>query len=65
MISKLIEYEGEIEWDSNKPDGTPRKLLDLTKINKLGWKHKINLENGLRDTINEFKSSIRKGCLRL
>ncbi len=65
MISKLIEYKGEIKWDSNKPDGTPRKLLDLSKINKIGWKHRISLENGLRDTINEFKSSIRKGCLRL
>ena len=64
-ISNLIEYRGEVKWDKNKPDGTPRKLLDLSRINSLGWNHKINLDKGLRSTVNEFKSSMAKGCLRL
>jgi GDP-L-fucose synthase len=48
LICKVIEYEGMIIWDDSKPDGTPRKLMDVSKIHKLGWKHTVELEQGIR-----------------
>ena len=54
-IAKISGYKGEIIWDTSKPDGTPRKLLDISKIEKLGWKSKITLDNGLERTIYEYK----------
>ncbi len=51
MISKIVDYKGKILWDKTKPDGTPRKLLDVSRINNLGWKASIDLETGLRETI--------------
>ncbi len=54
LIAKIVDYKGEIRWDTTKPNGTPRKLLDLTKLNNLGWKHKIELENGLKITYEDF-----------
>lgn len=50
MIGKIVGYDGKIVWDSTKPDGTPRKLLDVSKLHNLGWKHEINLEDGLKMT---------------
>ncbi len=47
-IKEVVGYEGKIFWDSSKPDGTPRKLLDVSKINGMGWKHKIDFRDGLR-----------------
>lgn len=55
MIKKVTDYEGELVFDSSKPDGTPRKLMDVSKINKSGWKHKIDLEVGVRSVYEEFK----------
>ena len=49
-ICSVIGYKGEIRFDISKPDGTPRKLLDVSKINKLGWKAKIDLKTGLKIT---------------
>jgi len=46
-VRKVIDFKGEIEWDPTKPDGTKRKLLDVTKINSIGWRHKYTLEEGL------------------
>lgn len=54
LISHVVGYEGEIQWDDTKPDGTPRKLLDVSKINKLGWSAKIDLESGIRSTYEWF-----------
>jgi GDP-L-fucose synthase len=54
LIKELIGYEGEIVFDSTKPDGMPRKLLDLTRIHSLGWKHSISLRDGLRKTIDYY-----------
>jgi len=51
MIKKAIGYEGEIHWDQDKPDGTPRKLLDTTRMVKMGWKHRISLLDGLKELI--------------
>lgn len=53
-IAHIVDYEGQITWDKNKPDGMPRKLLDVSKLNSLGWKHSISLERGLKDVLNDF-----------
>jgi GDP-L-fucose synthase len=50
LVSKVVGYKGGIEFDTTKPDGTPRKLMDVEKIHALGWKHRIELEDGLRAT---------------
>jgi len=49
-IKEVIEYKGELKFDVSKPDGTPRKLLDVTKLNRLGWKYKISLKDGIMRT---------------
>ena len=54
-IAFLTNYNGEIIWDHSKPDGTPKKLLNIERITKLGWFPKIKLEEGLKRTINELK----------
>lgn len=51
-IMKIVGFEGNLVFDSTKPDGTPRKLLDVSKINNLGWKHKVTLEEGIQKTLN-------------
>lgn len=50
MIQKIVGYEGEILWDTSKPDGTPRKLLNVDKLHSLGWTHTTSLEDGLKAT---------------
>ena len=57
-ISDLIKYEGEIIWDKDKPDGTPRKLLDSKRIRSLGWQPKVSLENGIKFAIEDFNKKI-------
>ena len=52
-VKRLIGYQGEIIWDTSKPDGTPRKLLDVSKLNNLGWHASISLEDGINQTIQE------------
>ena len=54
-ISQIFRYEGNIIWDNNKPDGTPRKKLDNTNIYNLGWKPKTDLDQGIKKTIASFK----------
>lgn len=56
LIKKIIGYNGDLRFDSSKPDGTPRKLLDVTKIHSLGWKHKIGLEEGIRKVYEKVKT---------
>lgn len=53
MISEITGYEGELKWDGSKPDGTPRKLMDSTKLNNLGWKARINLHEGITGVYRE------------
>ena len=55
LISKNIEFQGNIIWDKDKPDGTPRKKLDTNRINTLGWEAKTNLEIGIKLTIESYK----------
>jgi GDP-L-fucose synthase len=54
LIKKIVGFKGHIAWDESKPDGTFRKLLDVTKINSLGWKEKINLEEGIRMVYDDY-----------
>ena len=56
LIAREAGFHGKINWDSSKPDGMPRKLMDSSKANKLGWTPKISLEEGIRRTIQEFRS---------
>lgn len=56
LIKEIVGYEGEIKNDLSKPDGTPRKLLDVQKINQLGWTHKIDLKEGLAATYSWYLS---------
>lgn len=60
LISDIVEYDGKIKFDLTKPDGTPRKLLDSSRINLLGWKHKISLREGLEKTILEYYNYDKK-----
>ena len=53
-IQKIVGHQGPIIWDSSKPDGTPRKLMDVSKMHNLGWKHKIELEEGIQHTYSWF-----------
>lgn len=55
LIKKIVGYEGEIKHDLSKPDGTPRKLMDVSKLHKLGWKASISLEEGIRKVYEDFK----------
>ena len=54
MVSEIIDYKGETIWDSSMPDGTPRKLLDSTKIESFGFKSKINLEQGIKEVYKNY-----------
>ena len=55
MISDIIAYKGNIEWDTSRPDGTNQKLMDVSKINSLGWKHKVSLEEGIKIVYEWYK----------
>ena len=59
-IAEIYNFKGEIFWDTTKPDGTPRKLLDISKIQSIGWEPQIRLEEGLKKTINEYEANYKK-----
>ena len=59
LIKKLVGFKGRIVLDATKPDGTPRKILDVRKLHSLGWRHKISLEEGLRQVYEEYKTTIQ------
>lgn len=54
IVARVVGYEGKIEWDNTKPNGTPRKLLDVSKAEKLGWKYRTELEDGVRLSYEDF-----------
>jgi len=58
IISDIVGFNGGIEYDSTKPDGTPRKLMDVSRINELGWKHKTGLKDGIEKTYNWFLKKV-------
>jgi GDP-L-fucose synthase len=55
-VKRVVGFEGEIEYDTSKPDGTPRKLLDVSKLTSLGWTYKTELEEGIRRAYEDFLS---------
>ena len=55
LIASIVGYEGDIVWDTDKPDGTPRKLMNCDRIHALGWKHRIGLEEGLRGAYEAYR----------
>ena len=64
LVAKKIGYEGDILWDSSKPDGTPRKLLDISRLSNLGWKPSISLEDGIEETINFYIKELKMKKVR-
>ena len=65
LVKSVTGCPAEIEWDSSKPDGTPRKLCDTSLIRSLGWTSKIGLEEGLAMTVTEYRKAIADGSVRL
>jgi GDP-L-fucose synthase len=57
MIKKTVGYQGILDWDDSKPDGTPRKLTDVSKLHKLGWKHEVELEKGVEMMYEAYLNS--------
>lgn len=64
LVAEITHFSGRIEWDSSKPDGTPRKLLDVSRLSALGWKASIPLEEGIKSTYRSFLEDIAAGSLR-
>ena len=56
-VAEAVGFKGTIEWDTSKPDGTPKKQLDVSQLKELGWQAKIPLQDGLNDTIKAFVNS--------
>jgi GDP-L-fucose synthase len=54
LVAEAVDYQGEILWDTSKPNGTPRKLLDVSKAEKLGWKYRTELKDGIRLAYEDF-----------
>jgi GDP-L-fucose synthase len=63
-VANAAGFAGEIEWDATRPDGTPRKVLDVSRIKALGWKPKISLEEGIASTITWYKDANARGEVR-
>jgi GDP-L-fucose synthase len=64
MVAKSAGFTGKIEWDSSKPDGTPRKVLDVSKVKSFGWAPKISLQDGIDSTIKWYIEATAKGVSR-
>jgi GDP-L-fucose synthase len=64
LVAELAGFTGEIAWDSSKPDGTPRKVLDVTKVKSLGWAPAISLREGIASTIEWYIDATAKGVSR-
>jgi GDP-L-fucose synthase len=58
LVQEVVGYEGELVWDISKPDGTPRKLLDVTRLTEIGWKPQVRLEDGVRATYSWFQEHV-------
>ena len=59
LIVRTIGFEGEVVFDASKPDGTPRKLIDVSKLHSLGWTHKVEIDEGVRRLFEWYTSTIR------
>jgi len=58
IVKRVVGFRGELVWDNTKPDGTPRKLLDMSKMHELGWKHEVDLENGVKMSYEWYLENI-------
>ncbi len=58
LVQRVVGYDGPVEWDPSKPDGTPRKLLDVSRLQTLGWSPRIGLEEGVRQTYDWFRANV-------
>ena len=59
LVKKTVGFEGEIVWDETKPNGTPRKLIDVTKLHNLGWHHKVEIEDGVEKLYEWYQSTLK------
>jgi GDP-L-fucose synthase len=64
LVAEVTGYRGRIAWDASKPDGTPRKLLDVSRLTALGWRARIGLRAGLEQTYASFRAELAAGTLR-
>jgi GDP-L-fucose synthase len=58
LIQSIVDVEVKINWNTSMPDGTPKKLLDVSKLHLLGWSHKISLEDGIKDVYEIVKEKL-------
>lgn len=65
IIKNIVGFDGKLTFNVSKPDGTPRKLLDVSKLHSLGWKHKTSLEEGIQKTYNWYQEQINKSYVRI
>ena len=63
-VAETVGFEGTIAWDTSKPDGTPRKLLDVSKMTALGWTATTPLDKGIREVYQEFLQALERSTLR-
>jgi GDP-L-fucose synthase len=64
-VAAATSFQGEISWDRSKPDGTPKKQLDVSRLAALGWRARIPLADGLVDTVAEFRAGLEREVVRL
>jgi len=58
LVQSVVGYTGDVVWDASKPDGTPRKLMDVSLLNRLGWEARISLEHGISDAYQSYQSAL-------
>jgi len=64
-VAEATGYRGEIRWDASKPDGTPKKPLEVSRLTALGWRARIPLQEGLRSTVALFREQLQQQLVRL
>jgi GDP-L-fucose synthase len=65
MIAASVGFKGEIRWDTSRPDGMPRKLLDVTQVHALGWHHRVDLREGLQSVVADYRSRVHPSAVML
>jgi GDP-L-fucose synthase len=65
QVAAATGYQGQILWNTNKPDGTPKKQLDVSRLAALGWRARIPLVEGLGSTVADFRQGLSSGAVRL
>ena len=64
IVAEAVGYRGRVVWDTSKPDGTPRKLLDVSRLSGLGWRARVGLAEGVARAYASFRSELASGALR-